>query len=97
MHRELLDPEKVDPFSLFLETAKITYCQYNDSERIFCNMFGMCILLVDVLYNWGLEFARLIYEGFHTMILEKDDVISCVASVRWGLPQCVTGNSISCR
>ncbi|KAL7588322.1 RNA cytidine acetyltransferase 1 [Lactuca sativa] len=44
MHRGLLDPEKVDPFSLFLETAGITYCQYKDSERILGNTFGMCIL-----------------------------------------------------
>lgn len=47
MHRGLLDPEKVDPFSLFLETAGITYCQYKDSERILGNTFGMCILQVD--------------------------------------------------
>ncbi|XP_024980523.1 RNA cytidine acetyltransferase 1-like isoform X2 [Cynara cardunculus var. scolymus] len=44
MHRGLLDPEKVDPFSLFLETAGITYCQYKDSERVLGNTFGMCIL-----------------------------------------------------
>ncbi|KAG9130714.1 hypothetical protein Leryth_012675 [Lithospermum erythrorhizon] len=40
----LLDPEKVDPFSLFLETGGITYCLYKDSERILGNTFGMCIL-----------------------------------------------------
>ncbi|KAL0395569.1 UNVERIFIED_CONTAM: RNA cytidine acetyltransferase 1 [Sesamum calycinum] len=34
MQRGLLDPEKVDPFSLFVETAGITYCLYRDSERI---------------------------------------------------------------
>ncbi|XP_071734621.1 RNA cytidine acetyltransferase 1-like [Rutidosis leptorrhynchoides] len=44
MHRGLLDPEKADPLSLFLETAGITYCQYKDSERILGNTFGMCIL-----------------------------------------------------
>ncbi|XP_076938228.1 RNA cytidine acetyltransferase 1-like [Bidens hawaiensis] len=44
MTRGLLDPEKVDPYSLFLETAGITYCQYKDSERILGNTFGMCIL-----------------------------------------------------
>lgn len=39
-------------------------------------------MIPHVLYNWGSEFARLNYEGFHTMILEKNDVILCVASVR---------------
>ena len=46
MQRGLLDPEKVDPFSLFVETGGITYCLYKDSERILGNTFGMCILQV---------------------------------------------------
>ncbi|GMH06651.1 hypothetical protein Nepgr_008491 [Nepenthes gracilis] len=44
MQRGLLDPEKVDPFSLFVESGGITYCLYKDSERILGNTFGMCIL-----------------------------------------------------
>ncbi|KAL8478874.1 hypothetical protein ACS0TY_030671 [Phlomoides rotata] len=44
MQRGLLDPEKADPFSLFVETTGITYCLYRDSERILGNTFGMCIL-----------------------------------------------------
>ncbi|KAL3818839.1 hypothetical protein ACJIZ3_004744 [Penstemon smallii] len=44
MQRGLLDPEKVDQFSLFTETGGITYCLYKDSERILGNTFGMCIL-----------------------------------------------------
>ncbi|KAL1364804.1 RNA cytidine acetyltransferase 1 [Arachis duranensis] len=44
MHKGLLDPEKVDPFSLFLESTGLTYCLYKDSERILGNTFGMCIL-----------------------------------------------------
>ncbi|KAI3712104.1 hypothetical protein L1987_70653 [Smallanthus sonchifolius] len=39
-------------------------------------------MIPHVLYNWGSEFARLNYEGFYTLILEKNDVILCVASVR---------------
>ncbi|XP_010911901.1 RNA cytidine acetyltransferase 1 isoform X1 [Elaeis guineensis] len=44
MQRGLLDPEKVDPFTLFVESGNITYCLYKDSERILGNTFGMCIL-----------------------------------------------------
>ncbi|KAL3637489.1 hypothetical protein CASFOL_018657 [Castilleja foliolosa] len=44
MQRGLLDPEKVDPLSLFLETGGINFCLYRDSERILGNTFGMCIL-----------------------------------------------------
>ncbi|KAL1567967.1 RNA cytidine acetyltransferase 1-like [Salvia divinorum] len=44
MQRGLLDQEKADPFSLFLETTDITYCLYRDSERILGNTFGVCIL-----------------------------------------------------
>lgn len=47
MQRGLLDPEKVDPFQLFVETGGLTYCMYKDSERILGNTFGMCILQVD--------------------------------------------------
>ncbi|PKA51042.1 UPF0202 protein [Apostasia shenzhenica] len=44
MQRGLFDPEKADPFSLFVESGNITYCLYKDSERILGNTFGMCIL-----------------------------------------------------
>eukprot|EP00268_Persea_americana_P066419 TRINITY_DN9034_c1_g1_i1.p1 TRINITY_DN9034_c1_g1~~TRINITY_DN9034_c1_g1_i1.p1 ORF type:complete len:1032 (+),score=211.38 TRINITY_DN9034_c1_g1_i1:177-3272(+) len=44
MQRGLLDPEKVDPFQLFVESGGLTYCLYRDSERILGNTFGMCIL-----------------------------------------------------
>lgn len=44
IQRSLLDTDKADQFSLFLETSGITYCLYRDSERILGNTFGMCIL-----------------------------------------------------
>ncbi|KAK6922906.1 Helicase domain [Dillenia turbinata] len=44
MQRGLLDPEKVDQFSLFVESGGLTYCLYKDSERVLGNTFGMCIL-----------------------------------------------------
>lgn len=46
MQRGILDPEKADAFSLFLESGGLTYCLYKDSERILGNTFGMCILQV---------------------------------------------------
>ncbi|MFS7984337.1 putative histone acetyltransferase chromatin regulator PHD family [Helianthus anomalus] len=39
-------------------------------------------MLPHVLYNQGSEYVRLNYEGFYTVILEKDDVLLCVASLR---------------
>lgn len=39
-------------------------------------------MIPHVLYNWGSEFARLNYHGFHTVVLEKDDVLMSVASLR---------------
>lgn len=42
--RGLLDLEKADSFSLFVESGLITYCLYKDSERILGNTFKMCIL-----------------------------------------------------
>ncbi|XP_028060013.1 increased DNA methylation 1-like [Camellia sinensis] len=39
-------------------------------------------MIPHVLYNWGSHFARLNYIGFHTVVLEKDDVLMCVASIR---------------
>ncbi|KAL8087856.1 hypothetical protein AgCh_037846 [Apium graveolens] len=35
-----------------------------------------------ILYNWGSQFARLDYHGFYTVILEKNDVVLSVASIR---------------
>ncbi|KAF7135734.1 hypothetical protein RHSIM_Rhsim08G0031600 [Rhododendron simsii] len=44
MQRGLLDPEKVDPFSLFLESGAISHCLYRESDRILGNTYSMCIL-----------------------------------------------------
>lgn len=46
MQRGLLDPERADPFELFVETGGVSYCLYKDSERVLGNTFGMCILQV---------------------------------------------------
>ncbi|KAL0337252.1 UNVERIFIED_CONTAM: RNA cytidine acetyltransferase 2 [Sesamum calycinum] len=47
LSRGLLDPEKVDPFSLFLESGVVSHCMYRDSERILGSTYGMCILQSD--------------------------------------------------
>ncbi|OWM88603.1 hypothetical protein CDL15_Pgr002370 [Punica granatum] len=39
-------------------------------------------MIPHVMYNWGSEFARLNFQGFCTMVLEKDDVLITAASVR---------------
>lgn len=52
MQRGLLDPEKVDPFSLFLESGAISHCLYRESDRILGNTYSMCILQVRSLVNY---------------------------------------------
>ncbi|XP_024376532.1 RNA cytidine acetyltransferase 1 isoform X1 [Physcomitrium patens] len=44
MARGLLDPEKDDPFALFMASTNIRYCYYADTHKILGNTFGMCVL-----------------------------------------------------
>ncbi|KAL6543303.1 hypothetical protein OROHE_010823 [Orobanche hederae] len=39
-------------------------------------------MIPQVMYNWGSQFARLNYNGFYAVVLEKDDVVLSVASIR---------------
>ncbi|KAF7145916.1 hypothetical protein RHSIM_Rhsim04G0024800 [Rhododendron simsii] len=39
-------------------------------------------MIPHIVYNWGSQFPRLNYNGFYTVLLEKDDVLMSVASVR---------------
>lgn len=47
--RGLLDPEKEDPFSLFVASTNIRYCYYSETHNILGNTFGMCVLQVRAL------------------------------------------------
>ena len=44
MQRGLIDPEKDDPFELFISATDISYCYYKDTARILGNTFGMLVL-----------------------------------------------------
>ncbi|XP_010535046.1 PREDICTED: increased DNA methylation 1 isoform X2 [Tarenaya hassleriana] len=39
-------------------------------------------MLPHLLYNWGSNFARLNFDGFYSVVVEKDDVLISVASIR---------------
>ncbi|XP_015117202.1 RNA cytidine acetyltransferase [Diachasma alloeum] len=39
-----IDINEDDPFELFVASAKIRYCYYNETHKILGNTFGMCIL-----------------------------------------------------
>lgn len=42
--RGLLDPEKEDPFALFVASTQIRYCFYHETQNILGNTYGMCVL-----------------------------------------------------
>jgi tRNA(Met) C34 N-acetyltransferase TmcA len=44
--RGLLDPDKEDPFSLFVASTNIRYCYYAESASILGNTYGMAVLQV---------------------------------------------------
>ncbi|KAL4340664.1 hypothetical protein GQ457_08G006750 [Hibiscus cannabinus] len=39
-------------------------------------------MIPQLLYSWGSDFARLNFLGFYTLVLEKDDLLISVASIR---------------
>uniref|UniRef100_A0A1D2A005 RNA cytidine acetyltransferase n=2 Tax=Auxenochlorella protothecoides TaxID=3075 RepID=A0A1D2A005_AUXPR len=42
--RGLLDPEKEDPFSLFVASTNIRYCYYSETHKVLGNTYGMLVL-----------------------------------------------------
>ncbi|GMI85355.1 increased DNA methylation 1, REPRESSOR OF SILENCING 4 [Hibiscus trionum] len=39
-------------------------------------------MIPQLLYSWGSDFARLDFSGIYTLVLEKDDLLISVASIR---------------
>ena len=58
LQRGLLDPEREDPFSLFVASTNIRYCYYADTHKILGSTYGMLVLQVSsafycsVLLGW---------------------------------------------
>mmetsp|Transcript_28071 Transcript_28071/g.45007 ORF Transcript_28071/g.45007 Transcript_28071/m.45007 type:complete len:1100 (+) Transcript_28071:465-3764(+) len=44
VQRGLYDPEKDDPFELFVASTNIRWAYYRDSEKVLGQTFGMCVL-----------------------------------------------------
>ena len=44
MARGLIDPEKDDPFELFISSTEISYCYYKETARVLGNTYGMLVL-----------------------------------------------------
>lgn len=48
--RGLLDPEKEDPFALFVASTSIRYCYYAETQKILGQTFGMLVLQARLSY-----------------------------------------------
>ena len=44
MQRGLVDPEKEDPFAVFMASTQIRYCYYSETQNVLGNTYGMCVL-----------------------------------------------------
>lgn len=44
VQRGLLDPDKDDPFELFISSTTIRYTYYKETHKVLGNTFGMCVL-----------------------------------------------------
>jgi len=44
VQRGLHDPNKDDPFEMFVSSTEIRYCYYKETHKVLGNTFGMCIL-----------------------------------------------------
>jgi|EP01047_Picozoa_sp_COSAG01_P070635 N-acetyltransferase 10 len=44
VQRGLLDPNKDDPFELFVSATQIRWCYYKETQKILGSTYGMCVL-----------------------------------------------------
>jgi len=44
--RGTYDPNRDDPFELFISSTNVRWCYYKDSHKILGNTYGMCVLQV---------------------------------------------------
>ena len=70
MQRGLLDPEKVDPFSLFIESGGVSFCLYRDSHRILGHTYGLCILQVCYLVICLSRDSRIYFDNLLCIIYQ---------------------------
>jgi hypothetical protein len=58
LQRGLLDPEREDPFSLFVASTNIRYCYYADTHKILGSTYGMLVLQVGAVWVGELSVCR---------------------------------------
>jgi N-acetyltransferase 10 len=44
--RGIYDPDKEDPFELFISSTNIRWAYYKETHKVLGNTFGMCVLQV---------------------------------------------------
>lgn len=58
VQRGLFNPEKDNPFDLFLATARVRWTYYKETENILGQTFGMCVLQV----RTSLDYMKIVRE-----------------------------------
>jgi hypothetical protein len=56
--RGVYDPNKDDPFELFISSTTIRWTFYKDSHKILGNTYGMCVLQVRLPFPVPISFPK---------------------------------------